>query len=93
MQDEDVGEGPQAHLHHALLKLLTVGALPRVIGGELGAARSTFTHLPTQRKCTCTYDTNAAAPSGYSPKMLNPHANEAWLNEPLRDRDRLVPCR
>lgn len=42
MQDEDVGESPQAHLHHALLKLLTVGTLPRVIRGKLEAVKSTF---------------------------------------------------
>lgn len=35
VEDEDVRERPQAHLHHALLQLLTVGALPCVIRGEL----------------------------------------------------------
>lgn len=35
MEDEDVRECPQAHLHHALLQLLAVGALPSIIWGKL----------------------------------------------------------
>ena len=35
MKDEYVRKGPQAHLHHALLKLLTVGTLPGIIWGKL----------------------------------------------------------
>ncbi len=35
VEDEDVRERPQAHLHHALLQLLTVGALPGIIWGKL----------------------------------------------------------
>lgn len=35
MEDEDVRERPQAHLHHALLQLLAVGALPSIIWGKL----------------------------------------------------------
>lgn len=33
VQDEDVRQRPQAHLHHALLQLLAVGALPGVVRG------------------------------------------------------------
>ena len=35
VEDQDVRESPQAHLHHALLKLFTVGTLPGVVGGKL----------------------------------------------------------
>ncbi|KAL0198358.1 hypothetical protein M9458_006898, partial [Cirrhinus mrigala] len=35
VKDEDVWEGPQAHLHHALLQLLTVRTLPRIVRGQL----------------------------------------------------------
>lgn len=35
VEDEDVRERPQAHLHHALLQLLAVGALPGIIWGKL----------------------------------------------------------
>jgi len=31
VEDEDVGQCPQTHLQHALLKLLTVGTLPGII--------------------------------------------------------------
>ena len=36
VQDEDVGQRPQAHLDHALLQLLAVGAAPRIVRGQLG---------------------------------------------------------
>ena len=39
VEDEDVRERPQTHLHHALLQLLAVGALPGVIWGELFGQR------------------------------------------------------
>lgn len=35
MENEDVWQGPQAHLHHALLQLLTMGALPGIIRCQL----------------------------------------------------------
>lgn len=35
VKDEDVWEGPQAHLHCALLQLLTVRALPCIVRGQL----------------------------------------------------------
>lgn len=35
VEDEDVGERPETHLHRALLKLLTMRALPCVIRGQL----------------------------------------------------------
>ena len=35
VEDEDVRQGPQTHLYHALLQLLTVRALPGVIWGKL----------------------------------------------------------
>lgn len=35
VEDEDVGQSPQAHLHHALLQLLAVRAFPGVIWGKL----------------------------------------------------------
>lgn len=56
MQNEDVGESPQAHLHHALLKLLTVGTLPRIIRSKLEAAKSRFQCLLKQYKTSiCMY--------------------------------------
>ena len=39
VQDEDVRQRPQAHLHHALLQLLAVRALPGVVWGKLGEKR------------------------------------------------------
>lgn len=39
VQDEDVRQCPQAHLHHPLLQLLTVRALPGVIWGKLVGER------------------------------------------------------
>lgn len=39
MEDQDVREGPQAHLHHSLLKLLTVGTLPGIIWSKLKSRR------------------------------------------------------
>lgn len=39
VEDEDVRERPQAHLHHALLQLLTVGAFPGIIWGKLEGER------------------------------------------------------
>lgn len=39
VEDEDVGQRPQTHLHHPLLQLLTVGALPGVVGGQLESGR------------------------------------------------------
>ena len=36
VQDEDVRQRPQTHLHHALLQLEAVGAAPRIIRGQLG---------------------------------------------------------
>lgn len=54
MKDEDVRESPQAHLHHALLKLLTVGTLPRIVRGQLESVTSTFLYLLKQHKsCIC----------------------------------------
>lgn len=44
VEDEYVRECPQAHLHHALLQLLAVGALPRVVRRQLtrvGVGRET----------------------------------------------------
>lgn len=41
VEDEDVRQRPQAHLHHALLQLLTVGALPGVVRGQLVRGRET----------------------------------------------------
>ncbi len=35
VEDEDVRQRPQAHLHHALLQLLAVWALPGIIWGKL----------------------------------------------------------
>lgn len=35
VEDEDVRQGPEAHLHHALLQLLTVGAFPGIVWGKL----------------------------------------------------------
>lgn len=35
VDDEDVGQRPQAQLHHALLEDFAVGALPRIILGQL----------------------------------------------------------
>lgn len=35
VEDQYVGESPQAHLHHALLQLFTVGTLPGIVGGKL----------------------------------------------------------
>lgn len=39
VEDEDVRESPQAHLHHALLQLLAVRALPRIVWGKLTGER------------------------------------------------------
>lgn len=41
VEDEDVRQRPQAHLHHALLKLLAVRTPPGVIRGELESAQRT----------------------------------------------------
>lgn len=49
VQDEDVGQCPQAHLHHALLQLLAVGALPRVVRRQL---EDTETHTHTEMNKT-----------------------------------------
>lgn len=35
VDDEDVGQGPQTQLHHALLEDFAVRALPRIILGQL----------------------------------------------------------
>lgn len=35
VEDEDVRQRPEAHLHHALLQLLAVGALPGIVWGKL----------------------------------------------------------
>ncbi len=35
VKDEDVWESPQAHLHRALLQLLTVRTLPCIVRGQL----------------------------------------------------------
>lgn len=35
VEDQYVGEGPQAHLHHPLLKLLTVRTPPGIIRSKL----------------------------------------------------------
>ncbi len=39
VKDEDVWESPQAHLHHALLQLLTVRTLPCIVRGQLSKHR------------------------------------------------------
>lgn len=35
VEDEDVRQSPQTHLHHALLQLLAVGAFPGIVWGKL----------------------------------------------------------
>lgn len=40
MEDEDVGERPETQLHHALLELLTMRALPCVVWGQLSKHES-----------------------------------------------------
>lgn len=39
MEDEYVRERPQAHLHHALLQLFTVGTFPGIVRIELELVR------------------------------------------------------
>lgn len=43
VEDEDVRERPQAHLHHALLQLFAVRALPGIVWGELGGKKTNET--------------------------------------------------
>lgn len=61
VQDEDVGQSPQAHLHHALLKLLTVGTLPRIIWGELEAVKPIFQSLLKQHQISICMNFTALA--------------------------------
>ncbi len=50
MEDENVRESPQAHLHHALLQLLTMGTLPGIVWGELEQTSESINEIVTQIK-------------------------------------------
>ncbi|TNN55238.1 hypothetical protein EYF80_034504 [Liparis tanakae] len=72
VEDEYVGESPQAHLHHALLELLTVRTLPGVVRGELESLNALVQRAAVLLQMLLLLAPHALRPGNLSPTTHGP---------------------